>query len=79
MILNFLKSLNERTKNIISWIINILIVTVISSLILCLIIGSIGHFANLSFMISLISGFGKRINYGWCLLLQILKLLLLTA
>lgn len=53
MILNFLKSLNERTKNIISWIINILIVTVISSLILCLIIGSIGHFANLSFMISL--------------------------
>jgi len=53
MILNSLKKLNERTKNIIGTTIQILIITVIASLVLCLIFLSIGHFAKLSFMTSL--------------------------
>lgn len=51
--LNLLKKLNERTINIIDTIIQIMIKTVIVSLILCLIFGAIGQFTNLSFMISL--------------------------
>lgn len=53
MILNLIKRLNQRTKNIIGTIFDILIKTVIASLLMCFVFAAIGKFANLSFMTSL--------------------------
>lgn len=52
MILNLIKSLNQRTK-IIGTILDILIITTIASLVMCLVFGAIGMLAKLSFMTSL--------------------------
>ena len=53
MLLNLIKRLNQRTKYIIGTILNILLIAVVISLVMCLVLGVIGNIAKLSFMISL--------------------------
>lgn len=53
MILNLIKRLTQRTKNIIGTILDILIIVTVASLVMCLVFGVIGKLAKLPFMTSL--------------------------
>ena len=52
MLFNLIKKLNQPTKNIIGAILDILIISTIASLAICLVFSVIGKFAKLSFMTS---------------------------